>query len=263
MAVQMGFLRCDSIRPCPAGEVRPSAAAGRRLLVLWAIRGPDPAGPGVTLVTPAAGPGCALSCGKRLSVIVARSSGRGSARLAGGRPGARVWAMHGHMADRIGAVPAVRRTACSLVMCLASSVEGSFDLPVGDVVLAVDAVGVDGEQGGDAVPGPPRDLGGGGVGVQPQGQGGMPQVVGAAGESGGDSRGPEGQCAGGVPDAAVAADCLAVPVPLSLSGPPRVPRNSGPSGRQVGCCSSGSGGGAWRPGRATAITRFADGAARP
>ena len=67
------------------------------------------------------------------------------------------------MADRIGVVPAVRGTACCSVMCLVPGVEGSFDLPVGDVVLAVDAVGVDGEQHGDAVPGSPGDLGGGGA----------------------------------------------------------------------------------------------------
>src|ERR1700730_12070785 len=103
------------------------------------------------------------------------------------------------MADRIGAVPAVRGTACYHAMCLASGVEGTLDLPVGDVVLAVDAVGVDGEQHGDAVPGPLRDLGGGGGGVQPEGQGGMPQVVRAAGEGGGSRRGPEGLAAGGVP----------------------------------------------------------------
>jgi hypothetical protein len=83
-------------------------------------------------------------------------------------------------------------------------VEGSFDLPVGDVVLAVDAVGVDGEQHGDAVPGPSGDLGGGAAGVQPEGQGGVPQVVGAAGQSGG-SRGSEGLSVGGVPGAAAAA----------------------------------------------------------
>jgi len=96
------------------------------------------------------------------------------------------------MADRIGAVPAVRGTACYHAMCLASGVEGTLDLPVGDVVLAVDAVGVDGKEHGDAVPGPLCDLGGGGAGVQPEGQGGMPQVVGAAGKSGGSRREPEG-----------------------------------------------------------------------
>lgn len=51
-------------------------------------------------------------------------------------------------------VPAVRGTACFLVMCMAFGVEGSFDLQVGDVVLAVDAVGVDSAQHRDAVPGP-------------------------------------------------------------------------------------------------------------
>jgi len=40
------------------------------------------------------------------------------------------------------------------VTYLVSAVEGLFDLPVGDVVLAVDAVDVDGEQHGGAVPGP-------------------------------------------------------------------------------------------------------------
>jgi len=73
--------------------------------------------------------------------------------------------------------------------------EGMLDLPVGDVVLALNAVDVSGEEHGDAVPGPLRDLGGGGPGVQPQGQGGVPQVVGAAGKSSGGC-GPEGLGAG-------------------------------------------------------------------
>jgi len=85
------------------------------------------------------------------------------------------------MADSIGAVLAVRGTACCLAMCLVTGVEGSFDLPVGDVILAVDAVRVDGEQHGNAVPGPLRDLGGGGTGVQPEGQGGVSQIVRAPG----------------------------------------------------------------------------------
>ena len=46
--------------------------------------------------------------------------------------------------------------------------------------LAVDAVGVDLEQDGDAVPGATDDLSGGHPGVQPQQDGGVPQVVGAA-----------------------------------------------------------------------------------
>ena len=66
------------------------------------------------------------------------------------------------MADRNEPVPAVRRTAHCQVTCLILGEKGAFDLPVGDVVLAVDAVGVDGQQRGDAVPGPLGDLGGGG-----------------------------------------------------------------------------------------------------
>jgi hypothetical protein len=50
------------------------------------------------------------------------------------------------MADRIGAVPAVRGTACCPVTWLVAGVEGSFDLPVGEVVLAIDAVGVTSER---------------------------------------------------------------------------------------------------------------------
>jgi hypothetical protein len=82
------------------------------------------------------------------------------------------------MADRIGTVPAVHRTARCHAMCLAPGVEGMLDLPAGDVVLAINAVGVDGQQHGDAVHGSLRDLGGGRAGVHPEGQGGVPQVVG-------------------------------------------------------------------------------------
>jgi hypothetical protein len=53
------------------------------------------------------------------------------------------------------------------------------------VVVAVDAVGVDGEQDVDAVPGAGGDLGGFTPGVQPQGQGGVAQVVGPPGEGSG------------------------------------------------------------------------------
>jgi len=113
--------------------------------------------------------------------------------------------MHGHMADRIGAVPAVRGTACFRALCLVSGVERMLNLPVGDVVLAVNAVGVNGQERGDAVPGSLRDLGGGGACVQPERQRGVPQVVGAAGKSGGSRCGLEDLCAGGVPGAAVTA----------------------------------------------------------
>jgi hypothetical protein len=89
-------------------------------------------------------------------------------------------------------------------MRLAAGVEAALDLPVGDVILAVDAVDVDGEQRADAVAGVPGDFGGCGAGVQPQGQGGVAQVVRAPGEWRGRC-GPESQDAGGVPGAAVAA----------------------------------------------------------
>jgi hypothetical protein len=72
------------------------------------------------------------------------------------------------MADRIGAVPAVRGTARFRALCLVSGVEGMLDLPVGDVVLAIDAVGVNGQERGRAVPGSLCDLGGCGTGVQPE-----------------------------------------------------------------------------------------------
>jgi hypothetical protein len=45
--------------------------------------------------------------------------------------------------------------------------EGVGDALVDGAVLAVDAVGVDLEQDGDAVPGPAGDLGGRDAGVQP------------------------------------------------------------------------------------------------
>src|SRR5439155_14112603 len=51
--------------------------------------------------------------------------------------------------------------------------------PVDGVGLAVDAVGVDLEQDGDAVSGAAGDLGGRHPGVEPQGDGGVAQVVGA------------------------------------------------------------------------------------
>ena len=58
--------------------------------------------------------------------------------------------------------------------------EGVGDALVGGVGLPVDAVGVDLEQDGDAVPGTAGDVGGGHPGVEPEGYGGVTQVVGAA-----------------------------------------------------------------------------------
>lgn len=63
--------------------------------------------------------------------------------------------------------------------------EDLINLVVEEVVAAMDAVGVDGEQDRDAVSGPPGDLGGLSSGVKLQRQGGVTQVVGAAGEPAG------------------------------------------------------------------------------
>ena len=99
----------------------------------------------------------------------------------GSGPSQRLWAMHGHIADSVRAVPAVRGTACCQVMRCAPGAESVLDLLVGDLFLAVDAVGVDGQGRGDYLPGPGAD-------VQPQGQGGVSQVIGAAGQPGGSIR---------------------------------------------------------------------------
>jgi hypothetical protein len=67
--------------------------------------------------------------------------------------------------------------------------EGAADGLVDSVVLAVDAVGVDLEQDGDAVPSAPSGLGCRDIGVEPQRDGGVAQVVGAPGEGGLAGRG--------------------------------------------------------------------------
>jgi hypothetical protein len=82
-------------------------------------------------------------------------------------------------------------------------VEGLFDLLADVVVVVVDAVLVGVVQDAGAVAGPGGDFGGLAGGVEPQGQGGVAQVVGAAGEWGGGQGGAERGVAGGVPDAAV------------------------------------------------------------
>ena len=61
-------------------------------------------------------------------------------------------------------------------------VEGAFDLLADDVAPAVDAVCVDVLQDVDAVPGSGGDFGRGAGCAQPQGQGGMPQVICATSE---------------------------------------------------------------------------------
>jgi hypothetical protein len=65
------------------------------------------------------------------------------------------------------------------------------NLLVEEVVVAVDAVAVDGEQDRDAVSGPGGDLGWVPSGVWPQRQGGMAQVVRAPGEPAGGEFGPK------------------------------------------------------------------------
>jgi hypothetical protein len=55
--------------------------------------------------------------------------------------------------------------------------KGDGDALVGRGGLAVDAVGVDLAQDGDAVPGATDDLSGGHPGVQPQRDGGVPQII--------------------------------------------------------------------------------------
>src|SRR5215475_4378317 len=93
--------------------------------------------------------------------------GSGCAAGAAGGPWRVARAVYGHMADGVGVAAAVRRTACFMAVCVVRGVQGAFDLVVGDVVLVVNAVGVDGEQGGDGVPGPAGDLGGWRAGVEP------------------------------------------------------------------------------------------------
>ena len=68
-------------------------------------------------------------------------------------------------------------TGAGLRLCGA---EGVGDPLVGGVSLPVDAVGVDLQQDGDAVPGAAGDLGGGHPGVEPQRDRRVPQVIRAA-----------------------------------------------------------------------------------
>ena len=75
--------------------------------------------------------------------------------------------------------------------------EGVGDALVDIVSLAVDAVGIDLQQDGDAVSGAAGDFGGGYSGVEPEGHGGVAEVVGAAGEGGGVLGGGERGGAGG------------------------------------------------------------------
>src|SRR5271165_5279602 len=104
-----------------------------------------------------------------------------------------------------GACARARTSGLLVILAVLGAAEGVGDALVGGVGLSVDAVGVDLEQDGDAVPGAAGDFGGGDAGVQPQGHGGVAQVVGAAGQRGGVLGGGEGGGAGGGPVGAVGA----------------------------------------------------------
>ncbi len=77
------------------------------------------------------------------------------------------------------------------------------DAPVGSAGLPVDAVGVDLEQDGDAVPGTAGDLGRGHPRVEPQRDGGVPQVIEVAAQRGLALRFGEGLLPGLCPHRAV------------------------------------------------------------
>ena len=111
-------------------------ACGRRYL--WAVGGPG---------------GEVTDAWRTASAVVARlSRGRRNRWLPRSRVvGAHRWLFHGRARTR----PRER-------------LEDVVDLLVEEVVVAVDAVAVDGEQDRDAVPGPGGDLGGVSSGIQPQ-----------------------------------------------------------------------------------------------
>jgi hypothetical protein len=67
---------------------------------------------------------------------------------------------------------------------LARVAQGVFDAPLGYMVVPVDALGVDLEQDGDAVPGPLGDLGGRDAPVKPGRDTRVPEVVDALGQRG-------------------------------------------------------------------------------
>src|ERR1700720_2515770 len=87
----------------------------------------------------------------------------------------------------------------------ATRAESFLDPLAGDVLLAVDAMHVDGLQDADAVPSPCGDYAGRGARAQPEGQGGVPQVVRPQGERGAGQNWAERSVAGGMPDPAVQA----------------------------------------------------------
>jgi hypothetical protein len=84
-------------------------------------------------------------------------------------------------------------------------VQGAVGAGIGRLLLAGDRVRVDGVQDGEAVPGAGCCFLGCDARGEPQGQGGVPQVVGPAATGGGREAGAERGGAGGVPGAAVGA----------------------------------------------------------
>ena len=97
--------------------------------------------------------------------------------------------------------------------------KGVGDALVGGISLPVDAVGVDLQQDGDAVPGPAGDLGGGHPGVQPQRHRRVPQVVGTPPQRRPVLGGGQGLLAGLGPDLVVA-EVLQEAAPRCLEDPP-------------------------------------------
>jgi hypothetical protein len=75
-------------------------------------------------------------------------------------------------------------------MCLVPGVEGAFDLPAGEVVLAVDAVGADGEQQAMLRPARPAIWAGAAPAFSQGDRAACRRSQGQAGESGGSRGGP-------------------------------------------------------------------------
>src|SRR5215831_17282758 len=81
------------------------------------------------------------------------------------------------------------------------------DPVVPELLVAVDASGIDPQQDGDAMTGPPGDLGSGDARVEAEGDAAVPQIVGAACQRRCDLGSAERGAAGLLPDPAV--DALA------------------------------------------------------
>ena len=101
-------------------------------------------------------------------------------------------------------VPAVRLgLLCRASLGFTGIAGRVFDAPPGYLFLAVDALGVDLEQDGDAVSGPLGDLGGLYAPVEPCRDASVPEVVDALGQRGRVFGGSQGGTARFIPHAAV------------------------------------------------------------